>query len=44
MMMALAAAGDLPTVLIPGGVTLLPEDGEDAGKVQTIGAQTYPNA
>jgi xylonate dehydratase len=39
MMMALAAAGDLPTVLIPGGVTLLPEDGEDAGKVQTIGAR-----
>jgi xylonate dehydratase len=39
MMMALAAAGDLPTVLIPGGVTLLPENGEDAGKVQTIGAR-----
>jgi xylonate dehydratase len=39
MMMALASAGDLPTVLIPGGVTLLPEDGEDAGKVQTIGAR-----
>ncbi|MES2391005.1 MAG: YjhG/YagF family D-xylonate dehydratase [Acidobacteriota bacterium] len=39
MMMALASAGDIPTVLIPGGVTLLPEDGEDAGKVQTIGAR-----
>jgi len=39
MMMALASAGDLPTVLIPGGVTLLPESGEDAGKVQTIGAR-----
>ena len=39
MMMALASAGDLPAVLIPGGVTLLPEDGEDAGKVQTIGAR-----
>jgi xylonate dehydratase len=39
MMMALVSAGDLPTVLIPGGVTLLPEDGEDAGKVQTIGAR-----
>jgi len=26
-------------VLIPGGVTLLPESGEDAGKVQTIGAR-----
>src|SRR4051794_15284601 len=35
MMMALAASHDLPTVLVPGGVTLLPESGEDAGKVQT---------
>jgi putative YjhG/YagF family dehydratase len=26
-------------VLVPGGVTLLPEQGEDAGKVQTIGAR-----
>ena len=26
-------------MLIPGGVTLLPENGEDAGKVQTIGAR-----
>jgi putative YjhG/YagF family dehydratase len=39
MMMALAAFGDLPTVLVPGGVTLPPTDGEDAGKVQTIGAR-----
>jgi putative YjhG/YagF family dehydratase len=39
MMMALASAGPLPGVLIPGGVTLLPENGEDAGKVQTIGAR-----
>jgi putative YjhG/YagF family dehydratase len=39
MLMALASAGDLPTVLIPGGVTLLPEQGEDAGRVQTIGAR-----
>ena len=39
MMMALASAGPLPTILIPGGVTLLPEYGEDAGKVQTIGAR-----
>src|SRR5271170_1336872 len=39
MMMALASSGRLPAVLIPGGVTLLPEDGEDAGKVQTIGAR-----
>jgi len=39
MMMALAAAGDSPAVLVPGGVTLLPEAGEDAAKVQTIGAR-----
>jgi putative YjhG/YagF family dehydratase len=39
MMMALASAGSLPAVLVPGGVTLLPEAGEDAGKVQTIGAR-----
>jgi putative YjhG/YagF family dehydratase len=39
MMMALASAGKLPAILVPGGVTLLPESGEDAGKVQTIGAR-----
>ena len=39
MMMALAGCGDLPCVLVPGGVTLPPENGEDAGKVQTIGAR-----
>src|ERR1700720_573727 len=39
MMMALASSGPLPSVLIPGGVTLLPENGEDAGKVQPIGAR-----
>jgi xylonate dehydratase len=39
MMMALASAGKYPTVLVPGGVTLLPEHGEDAGKVQTIGTR-----
>ncbi len=39
MMMALASAESLPTVLVPGGVTLLPESGEDAGRVQTIGAR-----
>jgi putative YjhG/YagF family dehydratase len=39
MMMALASAGAFPAVLLPGGVTLLPEAGEDAGKVQTIGAR-----
>lgn len=39
MMMALASSGTLPSILIPGGVSLLPEDGEDAGNVQTIGAR-----
>jgi putative YjhG/YagF family dehydratase len=39
MMMALAAMHDLPCVLVPGGVTLPPTDGEDAGKIQSIGAR-----
>ncbi|HEX5272633.1 MAG TPA: YjhG/YagF family D-xylonate dehydratase [Gemmataceae bacterium] len=39
MMMALASAHPLPTVLVPGGVTLPPSRGEDAGKIQTIGAR-----
>jgi putative YjhG/YagF family dehydratase len=39
MTMALAAMHDLPAVLVPGGVTLMPEAGEDAGRVQTIGAR-----
>ena len=39
MMMALASGGPLPSVLVPGGVTLLPDEGEDAGRVQTIGAR-----
>lgn len=39
MMMALAASQDLPSVLVPGGVTLLPIEGEDTARVQTIGAR-----
>ncbi|MGB7344481.1 MAG: YjhG/YagF family D-xylonate dehydratase [Pirellulaceae bacterium] len=39
MMMALAGCGTLANVLVPGGVTLPPTVGEDAGKVQTIGAR-----
>ena len=39
MMMALAGSRHLPCVLVPGGVTLMPSQGEDAGKVQTIGAR-----
>ena len=43
MMMALASSGPKPVVLVPGGVTLLPEAGEDAGKVQTLGARFAQN-
>ena len=39
MIMALAGSPDLPSVIVPGGVTLPPEAGEDAGKVQTLGAR-----
>jgi putative YjhG/YagF family dehydratase len=39
MMMALAGSKHLPGVLVPGGVTLPPRAGEDAGKVQSIGAR-----
>ena len=39
MMMALAASRELPCVLVPGGVTLLPVEGEDTARVQTIGAR-----
>lgn len=39
MMMALAAQRELPGVIVPGGVTLLPSEGEDAGKVQSLGAR-----
>lgn len=39
MMMALAGCADQPAILVPGGVTLPPTQGEDAGKVQTIGVR-----
>jgi len=39
MMIALAGMGGLPAAVVPGGVTLPPERGEDAGKVQTIGVR-----
>ena len=39
MMIALASHHKLPTIIVPGGVTLAVEDGEDAGKVQSIGAR-----
>jgi xylonate dehydratase len=38
-MIALAACHDLAGILVPGGVTLPPVEGEDAGKVQSIGAR-----
>lgn len=39
MMIALAGCGQLPGIIVPGGVTLPPSNGEDAGKIQTIGAR-----
>ena len=42
MMMALASCHDKPVILVPGGTTLPPIEGEDTGKVQTIGAR-YAN-
>ncbi|HSZ57093.1 MAG TPA: YjhG/YagF family D-xylonate dehydratase [Tepidisphaeraceae bacterium] len=39
MMMALAGMAKLTCILVPGGVTLPPAEGEDAGKVQTIGVR-----
>ncbi len=39
MMLALAAMHDLPTIIVPGGVTLPPAIGEDAGKIQSIAAR-----
>ena len=37
MMMALAEIREKATILVPGGVTLSPTDGEDAGKAQSVG-------
>ncbi|HTU27563.1 MAG TPA: YjhG/YagF family D-xylonate dehydratase [Pirellulales bacterium] len=39
MMLALAGMVDLPSVLVPGGVTLPAENAEDAGRVQSLGAR-----
>ncbi|WZO99610.1 YjhG/YagF family D-xylonate dehydratase [Isosphaeraceae bacterium EP7] len=39
MLLALAGCKGLPSVFVPGGVTLPPAWGEDAGKIQTIGAR-----
>jgi putative YjhG/YagF family dehydratase len=39
MLMAIAGLRDLAGVVVPGGVTLPPTNGEDAGAVQTLGAR-----
>jgi putative YjhG/YagF family dehydratase len=39
MLMAVAGLRDLPGVIVPGGVTLPPTRGEDAGAIQTLGAR-----
>ena len=39
MMMALAGMPKKPVVIVPGGVTLAPEHGEDTGMIQSIGAR-----
>ena len=38
-MIALAGSRSIPGIIVPGGVTLPPVEGEDAGKVQTISAR-----
>jgi len=38
-MMAIGAMRELSCILVPGGVTLPPTKGEDAGKIQSIGAR-----
>ena len=43
MTMAVASFRDLPGAIIPGGVTLPPDYGEDAGAVQTLGARFTHN-
>jgi putative YjhG/YagF family dehydratase len=39
MLMAIAGLGELAGVVVPGGVTLPPSNGEDAGTVQTLGTR-----
>ena len=39
MMMALAGLRDSPVAIVPGGTTLAPSNGEDAGRIQSIGAR-----
>ncbi len=44
MMVALAGVKNLPGVIVPGGVTLPPRNGEDAGKIQSLDARYSPAA
>ncbi len=39
MMMALAGAPEVPSVVVPGGVTLLAHDSEDTARVQSLSAR-----
>ena len=39
ILIALAGARNLPVVVVPGGVTLPPEHGEDAGRIQSVGSR-----
>ncbi len=39
LMVALAGCPDLPALIVPGGVTLPPEEGEDAGMIQSVGSR-----
>ena len=39
LMVALAGVRDLPVIVVPGGVTLPPEHGEDAGSIQSVGVR-----
>ena len=37
VLLALAGCPNLPVIVVPGGVTLPPQVGEDAGKIQSVG-------
>ena len=37
ILLAVAGIPDLPVIVVPGGVTLPPKSGEDAGKIQSVG-------
>ena len=39
LLIALAGCPDLPVIIVPGGVTLPPAEGEDAGKIQSVGSR-----